>query len=66
MEEKFPTSTYIRKSSVLVKKPERWIFIEIVQCLYVIDSIRKKYQPVHMIGPVRMIGTQEYLLLQLK
>ena len=31
MEGNFPTSTYNRKSSIVVEKTVRWIFIEIVQ-----------------------------------
>ena len=53
-----PVLTYNRKRSIVVKKPVRWIFIEIVQYVVIIDSIRKKNQPVRIIGPaVRIIGT---------
>ena len=57
MEGNFPTSTNDRKSSIVVKKPVRWIFIDIVQYLYLNDSIRKNNQTIRIIGPVRIIGT---------
>ena len=55
MKGNFPTSTYNRKSSTVVKKAVRWIFIEINQYLYLIQS--GKNQTVRIIGPVRIIGT---------
>ena len=52
MEGNFPNSMYNRKSSVVVKKPVRWVPV------LIIDSIRKKNQTViRIIGPVRIIGT---------
>ena len=40
------------------KKLVQWIFIEIVQYILVIDSIRKKFKLyVYLIGPVRIIET---------
>ena len=38
MKGNFTTSTYNRKSSTVVKKAVRWIFIEINQYLYLIQS----------------------------
>ena len=55
MEGNFPTSMYNRKSGIVVKKTVQLIFIEIVQYLYIIDSIRKKNQPVHGIGPCLLV-----------
>ena len=53
MEGNLPTS---RKSGIVVKKPVQWIFIQIVQ--YFDKLIQSgKNQPVHIIGPVRIIGT---------
>ena len=49
MERNFPTSTYNRKSSIVVKIPVQWIFIEIVQYLSLIQSGKNV--------TVRIIGT---------
>ena len=49
MEGNFPTSTYNRKSSIVVKIPVQWIFIEIVQYLSLIQSGKNV--------TVRIIGT---------
>ena len=57
MDGNFPTSTYNRKSGIVVKKQYDRFYWD--RPVLIIDSIRKKNQTVRIIGPVRKIGTWE-------
>ena len=56
MEGNFPTSTYNRKSGIVVKKTSTMDFYRDRPVL-IIDSIRKKIKTVRVIKPVHIIGT---------
>ena len=55
MERNFPTSTYNRKSSIVVKKTVRWIFLRSSSTYNCFNQ--EKNQTVCIIGPVRKKGT---------